>query len=207
MLDLVREENHNNFGLMGGRIEEQRHVLESMQIAAVQMKGQVGSIAIAITTLQNDAGMQNQRFVAMDAAITNLQQDSSTGQAAPAAAAAPSDLCTASRPRERTEQHNYTSPKPMRSIAAEAVPFSMRREALFGNLGWDTDSAMLLERAKEVLTDIGCLDLVESMKATFTRDLLTTLKKVYRADEPDKCVFMVRRTPTKSTRPPSSRFP
>jgi hypothetical protein len=221
MLDIMREENHNNFHLLGGRIELQQHALESMQIAAVQMKGQVGSIATAVSALQNDAGLQKDRLAAMEAAITTLQQGSSSGPAAPAAAAAPNDPWCAFRPRERIEQHNYTSPKPMRSVAAEAVPFSMRREALFGNLGWDTDSATLLERAKEVLTEIGCLDMIESMKATFTRipgssvdiifktpesvakarEMLDALKKVYRTDEPDKCVCIVIHTTRGELRP------
>jgi hypothetical protein len=221
MLDLMRQENHNNFGRMGGRIDEQHHELESMQIAAVQIKGQVGSLATAISTLQNDAGTQKDRLAAMDAAITGLQRDSSMRPVAPSGPSASSDLWTNAQSCEHPEQHSFTSPKPVLSLAPEAIPCSMRRDALFGNLGWDTDAATLLQRAKDVLTEIGCLDTVDSMKATFSRspgssidilfkapealtrarEMLSALKKVYRTDELDKCVVLVIRKSREELRP------
>jgi hypothetical protein len=181
------------------------------------MKGQVGSVAAVVNTLQAGATLQNSRLAAFEAAVTTMKDNCVTTAAATTANA----LALATRSHVRTEQHAYTSPKPMRSIVAEAIPFVMCRGALFGNLGWDSDAPLVLERAKELLLQADCMDMVETMKATFARvpgssvdvlfktpDMLTkardridALEKVYRTDMPDKFAFIVIRKTRDGLRP------
>jgi hypothetical protein len=146
-----------------------------MATLQVTVQREIAPLAVSVNALQTAQVKNDQRFAALEAAITSMHESKDSpsareGHSVPSAQASANSVGSVAQQTDVPPQHRYREPLPRREGVGVPVPWMLRKHTILGILGWDVEPQLLLERAKEVISSARiATDSITYMQPTYAR--------------------------------------